>query len=56
MANPQSYFKDIQIVIPRSEIPSWINNQSMGDSMPVDQTPIFQTCLTWVFTNMLVPF
>jgi len=39
MANPQS-FKDIQIVIPGSEIPSWINNQSMGDSIQIDKSPI----------------
>jgi hypothetical protein len=40
MAYPQSYFIDIQFVIPGSEIPSWINNQSMGDSIQIDKSPI----------------
>ena len=35
-----TYLDEFQIVTPGCEIPSWINNQSMGDSMPVDQTPI----------------
>jgi len=41
-ANTQSYptyFDKIQIVTPGSEIPSWINNQIMGDSIPIDFSP-----------------
>ncbi|RHN52964.1 putative winged helix-turn-helix DNA-binding domain, toll-like receptor [Medicago truncatula] len=36
MANPQSYLNEFHIITPGSEIPSWINNQSMGDSIPIE--------------------
>ncbi|XP_013453138.2 disease resistance protein RUN1 isoform X1 [Medicago truncatula] len=36
LANPQS---TSQIVIPGSEIPSWINNQCVGDSIQIDLSP-----------------
>jgi len=43
-ANPQSYpayFDKIHIVTPGSdEIPSWINNQSVGDSIQIDRSPV----------------
>jgi len=39
-ANPPSYFDRIQIVTPGSEIPSWINNQSVDGSIPIDLSPI----------------
>ncbi|KEH27165.1 putative winged helix-turn-helix DNA-binding domain, toll-like receptor [Medicago truncatula] len=35
-----AYFDTIQIVTTGSEIPSWINNQSMGDSILIDKLPI----------------
>lgn len=40
-ANQQSYFHKIQIVIPGSEMPSWINNQSMGGSIETDEYPFW---------------
>jgi Leucine-rich repeat (LRR) protein len=39
-ANQQSYFDKIQIVSPGREIPSWINNQSIGGSIQIDESPI----------------
>ncbi|KEH27177.1 putative winged helix-turn-helix DNA-binding domain, toll-like receptor [Medicago truncatula] len=42
-ANLQSYptyFDRTQIVTPGSEIPSWINNQSVGYSIQIDESPI----------------
>nr|WIL60035.1 nodulation protein [Melilotus officinalis] len=42
-ANPQAnppYFDNIYIVTPGSEIPSWINNKSMGGSIQIDESPI----------------
>jgi len=41
--NPQSFpgcYDIIQIVTPGSEIPSWFNNQSKGDSIRIDSSPI----------------
>ncbi|AES65465.2 putative TIR domain, winged helix-turn-helix DNA-binding domain-containing protein [Medicago truncatula] len=38
-ANP-FYLNRIHIVSPGSEIPSWINNKSVGDSIRIDQSPI----------------
>ncbi|RHN52965.1 putative winged helix-turn-helix DNA-binding domain, toll-like receptor [Medicago truncatula] len=37
---PASLFEGIHIVTPGSEIPSWINNQSVGSSIPIDRSPI----------------
>jgi len=34
-----AYFDRFQIVTPGSEIPSLIDNQSMGDSIPIDFSP-----------------
>ncbi|AES76805.1 putative winged helix-turn-helix DNA-binding domain, toll-like receptor [Medicago truncatula] len=42
-ANSQSYptsFDWIQIVTPGNEIPIWINNKSVGDSIQIDRSPI----------------
>ncbi|RHN52956.1 putative winged helix-turn-helix DNA-binding domain, toll-like receptor [Medicago truncatula] len=42
-ANQQSYgpyLYELQIVTPGSEIPSWINNQSMGGSILIDESPV----------------
>ena len=39
-ANPRSYFNRTEIVTPGSEIPSWINNWRVGDSIQFDRSPI----------------
>jgi hypothetical protein len=53
--NPPSYPADlagIEIVTPGSEIPSWINNQSMGDSIQIDESPIMHDSIGFVFCSV----
>jgi len=51
-ANPPSDFAGIQIVTPGSEIPTWINNQSMGDSIQIDESPIMHDSIGFVFCSV----
>jgi len=47
-ANPGSYFARIEIVSLGSEIPSWINNQNMGGSIQIDESPTMYDSIGFV--------